>query len=79
MINWQRVRCYAEEILGEYQCGFRSGRSTTDQIFVMRQIMERFYEYDVDIRILFVDFRQAFDSVKLNGLQEYGVSQNIIR
>ena len=66
----ERVKSYAEEILGEYQCGFRPCRSTTDQIFVMKQIMERFYEYDVDIHILFVDFRQAFDSVRRNGLQK---------
>ena len=25
---------YVDEILGEYQCGFQKGRSTTDQIFL---------------------------------------------
>jgi sorting nexin-29 len=40
----RRLSCYAGEILGEYQCGFRPGRSTTDQIFVMRQSMEKCFE-----------------------------------
>jgi hypothetical protein len=28
------IEPYVEEILGDYQCGFRKGRSTTDHIFV---------------------------------------------
>jgi hypothetical protein len=28
---------YAEEIIGDHQCGFRSNRSTTDYIFCIRQ------------------------------------------
>ena len=29
---------YAEEIIGDHQCGFRLNRSTTDHIFCIRQI-----------------------------------------
>ena len=32
------IEPYVEEILGDYQCGFRKGRSTTDQIFCLRMI-----------------------------------------
>jgi hypothetical protein len=28
------IEPYVEEILGDYQCGFRKGRSTTDQVFL---------------------------------------------
>ena len=31
---------FAAEVIQEYQGGFRRGRSTVDQIFTMRQIME---------------------------------------
>jgi hypothetical protein len=31
---------YAEEIIGEYQGGFRRGRSTVDQICTMREILK---------------------------------------
>ncbi|XP_039278735.1 uncharacterized protein LOC111055532 [Nilaparvata lugens] len=62
-IIFKRVTLYAEEELSEVQCEFRNNRGTTDQIFVMRQTMEKCYEFDVDLHIVFVDFRQAFDSV----------------
>jgi len=32
----ERLTAYSEEILGEYQCGFRSQRRTMDQIFIVR-------------------------------------------
>jgi sorting nexin-29 len=35
----QRIKVYTGEILGEYQCAFRQGRSTTDHIFTIRQIL----------------------------------------
>jgi len=37
----ERIKIYTENILGEYQCGFRPGRSTADQIFVIQQIIEK--------------------------------------
>jgi hypothetical protein len=35
-----RLGPYINDIIGEYQCGFRRNRSTTDQIFCIRQILE---------------------------------------
>jgi len=32
---------YAEEIIGDHQCGFRRNRSTTDHIFCIRQVLEK--------------------------------------
>jgi hypothetical protein len=32
---------YIDEIIGDHQCGFRRNRSTTDQIFWIRQILEK--------------------------------------
>lgn len=34
----------AEEHLPESQCGFRTNRSTTDMVFVLRQLQEKFRE-----------------------------------
>jgi hypothetical protein len=54
----------SEEIFGEYHCGFRPHRRTTDQLFVVRQILENFYAQDIDLHLLFTDFKKAFDSIK---------------
>jgi len=34
-----------------------------DNIFIRRQILEKCYEYDIEIHVLFTDFKQSFDSV----------------
>ena len=36
-----RLIPYAEEVIGDHQCGFRRNRSTTDHIFCIRQILEK--------------------------------------
>jgi hypothetical protein len=36
-----RLSPYIDEIIGDHQCGFRRNRSTTDQIFCIRQILEK--------------------------------------
>jgi hypothetical protein len=36
-----RLNPYIDEIIGDYQCGFRHNTSTTDQIFCIRQILEK--------------------------------------
>jgi len=41
-IKLGQLKEYSKEILREYQCGFKPQRETTDQIFVIRQILENF-------------------------------------
>jgi hypothetical protein len=36
-----RLTPYVSEIIGNHQCGFRRNRSTMDQIFYIRQILEK--------------------------------------
>lgn len=59
----EKLKPYAEALTGEYQCGFRNERATTDQMFTLRLIMEKCYEYNQTIHQLYVDFRAAYDSV----------------
>lgn len=72
-----RIAPYTEEILGEYQCGFRKSRGTIDQIFVLRQTMEKCYEFNTDLHLLFIDFKQAFDSVTRKRLLSFMVEKGI--
>ena len=50
-------------MLSQKQNEFRRNRSATDNIFIMRQILEKCYEYNIEMHVLFIDFKQAFDSV----------------
>ena len=61
MIFLSRMTPYANEIIGEYQCGFRRNRSTVDQIFSIRQILEKKWEYNKNACQLYLDF----DSIKI--------------
>jgi len=58
-----RLRKRTEEILSEEQTGFRANRSTVDQIFALRQIMEKYLEMNCGLYIGYIDFKKAFDSV----------------
>jgi hypothetical protein len=54
---------YAKEIIGEYQGGSRRGISSVDQIFTVRQILEKYWEQNTDVHQLFIDFQAAYDTV----------------
>jgi hypothetical protein len=75
ILEW--LKEYSEEILGEYQCGFGPQRRTTDHIFVVRQIQEKFYVHDIDLHLLFIDFKKSFSQQKKNKLLESQVTFGI--
>ena len=50
-------------LLPESQSGFRSGRSTSDSIFVARQLIEKSREHRVPLNFAFIDIVKAFDTV----------------
>jgi hypothetical protein len=56
-------------------------RSTTDQIFCIRQILEKKWEYNETVHQLFVDFKKVHDSVErkelYNILIEFGVPTTV--
>jgi hypothetical protein len=62
-ILFQRLQLYAEKLVGNYQCGFRNGKSASDQFHTMRQILENIREYGVNTFYLFVDFKAAYASI----------------
>ena len=60
---YNRLKRHCEVIVGDYQSGFRTSRSTIDQIFIIRQVMEKCWEFDKDTWHAFIDFKQAYDSI----------------
>ena len=57
----RKCREIVESKLEHGQCFFRRGRSTTDQIFTLNQIFEKFWVYDKDLFACFVDPEKAYD------------------
>lgn len=61
-----------KELLPESQGGFRRGRETLDNIFVLNHIVqrERNNKKDRKIYAMFVDFKAAFDNIDRKKLWE---------
>ncbi|KAK3895277.1 hypothetical protein Pcinc_000994 [Petrolisthes cinctipes] len=77
-----RLTPQAEEIIAAEQAGFRKGRSTTEQIFNLRVLGEKYSQHQQDIYHLFVDFKKAFDRVWHDALwatmHKYNMGQKLI-
>jgi len=63
-VLFDRLSPRAETVIGDYQGGFRRDRSTTDQIFTLRLILQKGREFQVRTHHLFIDFKQAYDRTK---------------
>jgi hypothetical protein len=78
-----RLTPYVNEDVGNHQCGFRRNRSTTDQIFYIRQILEKKLEYNGTVHQLFIDFKKAYNSFKTEVLYniqlEFGIPKKLVR
>lgn len=60
-----RLKPRIEEMLPETQAGFRANRSTIDQIFALKMLVEKHLELNDGngLKAVFVDFKKAFDRV----------------
>ena len=78
-----RLKPQAEEIIAEEQAGFRAGRSTTEQIFNLRILCEKYLQHQQNLYHVFIDFKKAFDRVWHAALwatmRKYNISANLGR
>ena len=78
-----RLKPQAEKIIIEEQAGFRAGRSTTEQIFNLRILCEKYVQLQQDLYHVFIDFKKASDSVWHAALwatmKKYNISTNLIQ
>jgi hypothetical protein len=76
-----RLTPYADEIIGDHQCGFQCNR-WTDQIFCIRQILEKRWEYNGTVHQLFIDSKKSRKSVGREVLHtiliEFGVTTILV-
>jgi hypothetical protein len=63
--------------------GFRHNKSTIDHIFCIYQILGKKWEYNEAVHQLFIDFKEAYDSVGrevlYNILIEFGILMKLVR
>ena len=78
-----RLQPQAEEIIAEEQAGFRAGRSTTEQIFSLRILGDKFLQHQQNLYHIFIDFKKAFDRVWHEALwatmRKHNINASIIR
>ena len=81
-----RLRKWAEanELLTDFQYGFRKGRSTVDCVFVLTSLIDKIVNHEKrKLYCAFIDFRKAFDLVYRNGiwykLLHYGASSKLVK
>jgi hypothetical protein len=60
---FNRLAPYVEKVVADYQCGFLQGRSTKEQVFNVRQILEKCKEVGIQMHLLFIDFKTAYASI----------------
>lgn len=64
------------------QAGFRENRSTIDQMFTLRRILEQVNEWNATLYTYFINFEKAFDSIHPESLWNimsiYGISKEVI-
>ena len=80
----RRLRERVEPLLGEEQHGYRKGRGTTDLIFCLRQVLEKSWEFDLGVDIVFIDLQKAFDSIPRTCLwrclrNDFGIAGRLLR
>ena len=79
----ERVKVLAGDKVMDEQGGFRSGRGCIDQIFAVKQIVEKTIEKDKKVYMAFVDLEKAYDNVSREKLwkvlDEYGVKGKLLR
>jgi hypothetical protein len=65
-ILYDRLLPHANAAVQHYQAGFQSDKSTTGQLFALRQILEKCNEFNITTHHLFIDFKAAYDTIIRN-------------
>ena len=78
-----RLKPQAEKIIAKEQAGFRAGGSTTEQIFNLHILCEKYLQHQQNLYHVFIDFKKAFDRVWHEALwaamKKYNFSTNLIQ
>ena len=71
-------RLKADVKISNNQLGFTAGRGTTDGIFMLRQIQQKYSEKKKELYHIFVDLKKAFDRVPLAAIRWELVPERLV-
>ena len=78
-----RIQKPIDMSLRKNQAGFRKGRSCTQQIHILRRIIDGAYNDGKTLSVTFIDFKKAFDSIDRDMmfaiLLHYGIPEQIVK
>ena len=78
-----RIKEKTENAIAKVQSGFRRGRGCTDQIFIVRQVCEKYLGKGKDMYFVFLDLEKACDRVDRdamwNVLRLYRIGGRLLR
>ena len=67
--------------LRPFQPGFRRGKSCTEQIHIIRRILEQYHQENIPTAMTFMDFKKTFDSINRETMwkirRKYGIPDKI--
>ena len=77
-----RLKPQVVKIIAGEQADFRAARSTTEQIFNLSILCEKYLQHQQDLYHVFIDFKKAFDRVwhaALATTKKYNIGTNLIQ
>lgn len=82
-ITQRRLEEYTSTIIGEHQAGFTKGKSTIDQIFILKESIAKYYEFKQSFYCIFIDFTKAYDSLDRKRIwkvmEKQGIPKKLIK
>ena len=79
----EKVCSLTERLIGEDQCRFRSGRGCVDQMFVMKQMSEKFVEKNKSLYVAYMDLEKVYDRVDREAMWRvlgmYGINGQLLK
>lgn len=82
LIN-NKLKLNIEGMIGQYQAGFKKGKSVIDHTFVINQIHEKCGKKNIQLHTIFIDFKNAYDKIRreeiFKAMKELGVSEELIK
>ena len=79
---WERIteaRLKDRLEISKQQYGFMPGKETTDAMFALRMLMEKYREGQRELHCIFVDLENAYDRIPLNFYKEQTFLEMIIK